>query len=236
MGGSKAMKHGTRVAWVRIVVAVFLMLSVVVWLSVPSRKPSIPEDTHSLSPGGANVDPQTTHTDGIASKPSARPAQRFRRTVRFETDFGAIVWGLHDDAAPKTTDNIVALVTQGFYNNSCIYRYEAGFVMQGGGCGGQASRQTVPLEYKLPNIKHSVAMARSNDPHSGGSEWFINLNDNSEHLGPRQGGGYAVFAHVLDGFLAIDRMMKLPTHHAGLTMFNDPQPRIRGATVQIHDE
>jgi cyclophilin family peptidyl-prolyl cis-trans isomerase len=159
----------------------------------------------------------------------------FNLTAHLETDHGSMVWGLHDGAAPLSVANFLSLVHQGFHNKSCIYRYERGFVLQGGGCAGHSSKQTVPLEYNLPNVKHSVALARSSNPHSGGSEWFINLRDNTQSLGPRKKGGYAVFAHVLDGFDTITKLKQLKTHKAGsLTVFEKPVPKIRHAYIIDH--
>jgi cyclophilin family peptidyl-prolyl cis-trans isomerase len=145
-----------------------------------------------------------------------------------------MTWGLHDGAAPQTVANFQALIASGFYNTSCIYRYEKGFVLQGGGCKGRSSSKTVPLEYSLPNVKNAVALARSSNPHSGGSEWFINLRDNTRGLGPARKGGYAVFAHVLEGFDTMAALKKLPTHKSGLTVFDSPQPKIVGAVVTRH--
>jgi cyclophilin family peptidyl-prolyl cis-trans isomerase len=148
------------------------------------------------------------------------------------TEFGPIEWELHGADAPQTVANFKKIVASGFHNASCMYRYEPGFVLQGGGCGGRCpSRLKAPLEYKLPNAKHTVAIARTDDRNSGGSEFFINLGDNTRSLGPLGGGGgYAVFATVVSGFATMDAMAKLATHHdAGLRFF-DKQPRIQGVT------
>eukprot|EP00672_Neobodo_designis_P018018 CAMPEP_0174846446 /NCGR_PEP_ID=MMETSP1114-20130205/12313_1 /TAXON_ID=312471 /ORGANISM="Neobodo designis, Strain CCAP 1951/1" /LENGTH=215 /DNA_ID=CAMNT_0016080709 /DNA_START=33 /DNA_END=677 /DNA_ORIENTATION=- len=155
-------------------------------------------------PERENVPPPTHGFVGRPPQPTADVPNvghfRFNLTAVFDTDHGRLVWGLHDGAAPATVRNFVQLIESGFYNHSCIYRYEKGFVLQGGGCKGRSSPKTVPLEYNLPNVKNAVALARSSNPHSGGSEWFINLRDNTQGLGPQRKGGYAVFAHVLDGF------------------------------------
>jgi cyclophilin family peptidyl-prolyl cis-trans isomerase len=142
------------------------------------------------------------------------------------TTEGDMVWLLHPAAAPLSVANFKALVADGFHNRSCVYRYEKGFVLQGGGCGGKSSPKTVPLEYKLPNERHSVALARSSSPHSGGSEFFVNLRNNTGSLGPGHNGGYAVFATMVGGFATLQKMKKLPAAKRGrLTFFKVP-PKI----------
>jgi cyclophilin family peptidyl-prolyl cis-trans isomerase len=142
-------------------------------------------------------------------------------------DKGSITLKLLPDAAPKTVANFKALVSSGWYNGTTLYRYEAGFCLQGGGWPTKSSPlPVVPLEYKLPNAKFAVSMARTGDPNSATSEFSIMLGDNSKWLGP--GGsdkyGYAVFAHVvgLESANTIRLLGGLPTKKAGLTLFVDP--------------
>ena len=144
------------------------------------------------------------------------------------TKHGTITFELEPQAAPKTVANFIKNARSGLMNGSaCFYRYEKGFVLQGGICSGKSGAH-VPLEYKLPNVKYSVALARTSNPNSGGSEFFINLRDNSAGLGPKKKGGYAVFAHVIDGFDTIAAMKKLPTVKGRLTMFKpNVKPKIR---------
>lgn len=132
--------------------------------------------------------------------PVASDGAQFSHVAVMHTEDGDITLGLRADAAPKTVANFVSLSTDGWYNRSCVYRYEKGFVLQGGSCGGANQRHpapTVPLEYQLPNARMSISMARTSDPNSASSEWFINLRDNSEGLGPRRKGGYTVFGEVM---------------------------------------
>lgn len=159
------------------------------------------------------------------------PRQQYATIV---TDHGMIFWQLHAEEAPITVGNIVRMSRIGVFNDSCFYRYEKGFVLQGGlHCNQRKTKtkgaKTVPLEYKIPNGKLTVALARAgSDTKSGGTEFFINLADNSRGLGPGKKGGYAVFATVIgsESVATIQRLKQLKTVKKGLTIFVDPQPVI----------
>jgi cyclophilin family peptidyl-prolyl cis-trans isomerase len=164
--------------------------------------------------------------------------------AKFFVKGGAISIRLRPDAAPKTVENFIRLIREGAYNKTgCAYRYERGFVMQFGLCS-RIDHKTVPLEYKLPNSKYSVSMARSSNPNSGGTEFFINLANNTRGLGPSHKGGYAVFGEVIDGFDVIQELKKLPVHSSagkdsktgrskkgGLMLFDKPVPHFSGVVV-----
>ena len=145
------------------------------------------------------------------------------------TELGSIVLELRPDAAPKTVANFIRLVESGFYSSTpenrdksaSMYRYEPNFCFQGGGWPVKGSPfPPVPLEYKLPNVKYAVYMARTADPDSATSEFSIMLNDNSRWLGPKSGGGgdpygYAVFAKVVGGFDVIEKAGELSREKRG---------------------
>jgi peptidyl-prolyl cis-trans isomerase A (cyclophilin A) len=163
--------------------------------------------------GGGQKDASGSRAHELESKKDAAIEGQLKPKVVLFTDYGNITLELEPQAAPKTVANFLKNARTGYLNRTngaCFYRYEKGFVLQGGCCAGN-SGATVPLEYNLPNIKYSVAMARTSDPNSGGSEFFINLRDNSDSLGPRKKGGYAVFANVISGFETITELKKLPT-------------------------
>lgn len=157
------------------------------------------------------------------------------------TDHGDITWELFEDDAPVTVANIVRMAHEGVFNKSCFYRYEQGFVLQGGlHCNKppphHGKAKNVPLEYKRRNEKYTVALARAgSDLNSGGTEFFINLRDNSNTLGPGKKGGYAVFAAVIDGLDTIAELKKLPTKKGGLTRFVSPQPVIEFIEIRNYD-
>jgi peptidyl-prolyl cis-trans isomerase B (cyclophilin B) len=122
------------------------------------------------------------------------------RTAVIETSKGRIKLVLYEDLAPTTTGNFVELADKKFYDGLKFHRVEPGFVIQGGcpyGTGTGGSGKNIPLEVS-PNLKHgeagAVAMARSSDPNSASSQFYITL-------GPAGflDGNYAVFGRVTDG-------------------------------------
>ena len=182
--------------------------------------------------GGGNATQASKKKKAGGKKPrkevTIAPEDAVGNYATLHTNYGPIVWELHPEDAPLSVENFRKLVSSGFHNGSCVYRYEKGFVLQGGACGGRSSAMTVPLEYKRPNVKHSVALARSSSPHSGGSEYFINLRDNTDALGQKRKGGYAVFATVLSGIDTIAKMKKLAVKKRGhLVYFLEPPKVLR---------
>ena len=128
--------------------------------------------------------------------------------VRFTTTAGVIDIELFSEAAPKTVDNFIEYVEAGFYNGLIFHRVIPGFMIQGGGFepGMKRTEPRSPIENEadngLKNDSGTLAMARTNDPHSASSQFFINLVDNDflNHTGKTpQGWGYAVFGRVVDG-------------------------------------
>lgn len=122
------------------------------------------------------------------------------RTVIIETSKGTIKLMLHEDLAPITTANFVELADRNFYDGLKFHRVEPGFVIQGGcpkGNGTGGSGKQIPLEV-TPNLKHgeagAVAMARSSEPNSASSQFYITLGPT-----PFLDGNYAVFGRVMDG-------------------------------------
>lgn len=145
------------------------------------------------------------------------------------TDLGDIELEMFPEDAPKTVANFMKLAEIGFFNKTTLYRYEANFVLQGGGWPTKASPlPVVPLEYKVPNFQFHVSTARTADPDSATCEYSIMLQDNSKWLGP--GGsdkyGYAVFAKVVGGFDVIEKFAALKTKKGGLTLL-DPAVIVR---------
>lgn len=158
-------------------------------------------------------------------EPTAVPRAALFATLR--TPHGSIVFELLPSAAPQTVANFVRLVESGFYKDTTLYRYEAGFCLQGGAWPKKESPfPPVKLEYHLPNAKYFVSTARTSDPNSATSEFSIMLGDNSKWLGP--GGsdpyGYAVFAKVVGGIDVIEKLGALKTEKKGLTLFVPPVP------------
>jgi peptidyl-prolyl cis-trans isomerase B (cyclophilin B) len=141
-------------------------------------------------------------------------------TVHLQTNYGTIVIELFTDKAPKTVANFLQYVNDGFYNSTIFHRIIDGFVIQGGGFGpGMTQKITRPaIENEanngLRNSRGTLAMARTSDPNSASSQFFINLVDNDflNHNSPTPAGwGYCVFGQVVDGMHVVDQMKGVPT-------------------------
>eukprot|EP01120_Amphizonella_sp_Union-15-10_P001400 TRINITY_DN1147_c0_g2_i3.p1 TRINITY_DN1147_c0_g2~~TRINITY_DN1147_c0_g2_i3.p1 ORF type:complete len:256 (-),score=34.02 TRINITY_DN1147_c0_g2_i3:87-854(-) len=161
----------------------------------------------------------------------------FEDVVILSTEKGDIVMSFYPQAAPKTVQNFKALVEKKFFDgDGRFYRSETDFVLQGGTWPDKPSPfPPVPLEYKLPNEKYAVSMARTNDPDSATTEFSIMLKNNSYWNGPFHDNslGYAVFAQVIDGWDVVTAITKLHTVSShGMTML-DPVVKILNATL-IH--
>lgn len=138
--------------------------------------------------------------------------------VRLTTTAGVIDLALNTEAAPNTAANFVQYVKDGHYDGLVFHRVIKGFMIQGGGYDAQyaerATRAPIKNEAKngLKNVRGSIAMARTGDPHSASSQFFINHGDNSFLDYPGQDGwGYAVFGQVSAGQDVVDAIAEAPT-------------------------
>ena len=140
--------------------------------------------------------------------------------IRFTTNMGVFDVELNESAAPKTCENFLTYVREGFYNGTIFHRVIAGFMIQGGGFEpGLVQKPTHdPIENEadngLKNDKYTIAMARTNDPHSATSQFFINVADNDflNHTAPTaRGWGYAVFGRVIGGTDVVDAISRVRT-------------------------
>lgn len=145
--------------------------------------------------------------------------------------YGVITLELDQDKAPKSTENFLAYVNKGHYNNTIFHRVIPGFMIQGGGMEpGMAQKPTdAPIENEaqngLKNAVYTVAMARTGDPHSATAQFFINVADNGflNHTAPsQQGWGYAVFGKVVSGTDVVDKIKAVKTGRKG---FHDDVPK-----------
>jgi len=146
------------------------------------------------------------------------------RKVRLDTSHGAIVLELDDDNAPATVANFLQYAQDGHYDDTIFHRVIDGFMIQGGGFApGMKQKPTrAPVASEagngLKNRKYTVAMARTNDPHSATAQFFVNVADNDflDYKGPSpQGWGYCVFGKVVEGTDVVDRIKGLPTGRSG---------------------
>ena len=140
--------------------------------------------------------------------------------IRFTTNKGVFDVELNEAAAPKTCENFLSYVRSGFYNGTIFHRVISGFMIQGGGFepGLQQKETKAPIENEanngLKNDKYTIAMARTNEPHSATSQFFINVADNDflNHTSPTsRGWGYAVFGKVVSGTDVIDAIARVRT-------------------------
>ncbi|MEM6280185.1 MAG: peptidylprolyl isomerase [Verrucomicrobiota bacterium] len=148
--------------------------------------------------------------------------------VRLETSAGTIVLELDREKAPATVENFLAYVEDGFYENTVFHRVIEGFMIQGGGFGlvegGNARQKETksPIQNEakngLQNARGTIAMARTGDPHSATSQFFINHGDNSNLDYPSfDGWGYAVFGKVVEGLEVVDQIAGMATSEQILT-------------------
>ncbi len=140
--------------------------------------------------------------------------------VVLETSMGNIVIELDDEKAPITVKNFLSYVDAGFYDGTVFHRVIADFMVQGGGMTPDLERKEAgePIKNEadngLTNDRGTVAMARTNDPHSATSQFFINTVDNTflNHTAKNvQGWGYTVFGKVVEGMDVADAMSKVAT-------------------------
>jgi peptidyl-prolyl cis-trans isomerase B (cyclophilin B) len=161
----------------------------------------------------------------MISSPLAQTNKKENTMVRFNTNHGVIDIEVFDDQAPVTAKNFVDYVKEGFYDGLIMHRVIPGFVIQGGGFEpGMKERSTRdPIKNEadngLKNDRGTLSMARTNDPNSASSQFFINLKDNAflNHTGkdPR-GWGYAVFAKVAAGMDVVDDIAGVETGRTGV--------------------
>ena len=142
--------------------------------------------------------------------------------VELKTNQGDIVVEVFADKAPKSADNFIQYVKDGFYNDTVFHRVIDGFMIQGGGFDAEMKQKSTraPIENEakngLRNEVGTLAMARTADPHSASSQFFINLVANTALDYPsRDGWGYAVFGKVVKGLDVVQAIAKQPTANRG---------------------
>lgn len=144
--------------------------------------------------------------------------------IKLETSLGDIVIELDEAAAPKTCENFLRYVDAGLYDGTIFHRVISHFMIQGGGFDVAMKQKKTfePLANEadngLKNNMYTVAMARTQDPHSATSQFFINTADNA-FLNYRskdvQGWGYCVFGKVVEGQDVVDKIKNVPTRSKG---------------------
>jgi len=144
--------------------------------------------------------------------------------VRLHTNHGVIDIELDAERAPQTARNFLDYVEAGFYSNTVFHRVIDGFMIQGGGFepGMHQKPTRSPIKNEagngLKNDRYTVAMARTSDPHSASSQFFINVSDNGflNHTSPgAEGWGYCVFGKVVQGQDVVDKIRRVKTAKRG---------------------
>jgi peptidyl-prolyl cis-trans isomerase B (cyclophilin B) len=156
----------------------------------------------------------------LMAGPAAGPPK-----VKLETSMGAIILTLNPEKAPATVANFLAYVREGFYDGTIFHRVIKGFMIQGGGFDAQMQKKETkaPIANEaangLANLKGSIAMARTNDPHSATAQFFINTVDN-DFLNHRaknaKGWGYCVFGSVSEGLAVVQKIEQVATGRMGM--------------------
>ncbi len=144
--------------------------------------------------------------------------------VEIKTSLGAVVIELYPENAPKTVENFLQYVKDGFYDGTIFHRVIPGFMAQGGGFTPNFQQKPVRPAIRneagngLRNASGTVAMARTADPHSATAQFFINVSENDflDFKSPDDKGyGYTVFARVTSGMDVVQKMLKIPTATVG---------------------
>lgn len=164
-------------------------------------------------------------TAAIATYGTTAMADSQTPRVNIETTLGMIVLELDAEKAPQTVENFLSYVDDGFYDGLVFHRIIPGFMVQGGGFSPEmvqkAVRDPIPNEADngLKNLTGTIAMARTQAPHSATAQFFINVNDNAflDHRSKTtEGWGYTVFGRVVEGMDVVNEIVAVPTTSRGM--------------------
>ena len=193
-----------------------LGLSILVLFVFTLNNRSEPE-TLALDPATDNPIQQTTSSEVIETNKEIS-------MILMQTSLGPITIELDHENAPISAANFQSLVESGFYDGLIFHRVIDNFMIQGGGMTPDMAekRQGSPIQNEadngLKNVRGSLAMARTSDPHSATAQFFINLSDNVflDHTSTdMQGWGYAVFGKVTEGMEVVDQIRAVETGNTG---------------------
>ncbi len=144
--------------------------------------------------------------------------------IKLTTNHGVITLDLDAEKAPKTVANFIAYVKAGHYDNTIFHRVISNFMIQGGGFDPEMNQKETMAQIEneaangLKNKRGTIAMARTNDPHSATAQFFINVVDNDflDFRAPSgQGWGYCVFGQVVEGMDVVDAIRQVKTGNKG---------------------
>ncbi|MDO4637491.1 MAG: peptidylprolyl isomerase [Lautropia sp.] len=159
----------------------------------------------------------------LMSGPADGAAAEAAPKVLMKTSMGDLVIELYPEKAPKTVENFLKYVDDGFYKGTIFHRVIGNFMIQGGGFDARmqqkATRDPIPLESRngLKNDVGTIAMARTSVPDSATSQFFINtVNNNGLNYPQPDGNGYAVFGKVIQGMETVEKIAKVQTTRSGM--------------------
>ena len=167
-------------------------------------------------------------------------AQTLAPQVKFTTSAGEFVIELYPDKAPNTVENFLGYVRDGHYNGLIFHRVINNFMIQGGGYDARYMEKPTrpPIKHEGAEVKAkggptntvgTIAMARTNNPHSASSQFFINVNNNDflNHSAPSgQGWGYVAFGKVVSGMEVVNKIKLSPTGAGGPFPSDVPQTQV----------
>ena len=160
--------------------------------------------------------------------------------VKFTTSAGEFIVELYPDKAPNTVENFLGYVRDGHYNGLIFHRVINNFMIQGGGYDARYMEKPTrpPIKHEgaevkakggLTNTVGTIAMARTNNPHSASAQFFINVKDNDflDHQAPNgQGWGYVAFGKVISGMEVVNKIKLTPTGAGGPFPSDVPQTQV----------
>ena len=167
-------------------------------------------------------------------------AQTAAPQVKFATSAGEFVIELYPDKAPNTVENFLGYVRDGHYTGTIFHRVISNFMIQGGGYDARYMEKPTrpPIKHEGAEVKAkggptntvgTIAMARTNNPHSASSQFFINVKDNDflNHSAPTaQGWGYVAFGKVISGMDVVNKIKQTPTGAGGPFPSDVPQTQV----------
>jgi cyclophilin family peptidyl-prolyl cis-trans isomerase len=158
-----------------------------------------------------------------AQESKAPSAESQNPQVLMKTNMGDFTIELYADKAPKTVENFLSYVNEGFYDGLVFHRIISNFMIQGGGFDKDLRRMPThdPVQNEadngLSNERGTIAMARTSDPHSASSQFFINVQDNPglDFQDKKAKWGYCVFGKVVEGMDVVDKIKAVPVGRKG---------------------
>jgi len=156
--------------------------------------------------------------NGCGGEPDTDKASQLSSPVLvFDTSMGKISMELDMEKAPITAKNFLQYAQDGFFDGTIFHRVIPNFVIQGGGFDVQMQQKATrpPIQNEagngLKNLRGTISMARTADPHSASSQFFINLRDNPSLDANSSSAGYAVFGKIIKGMKVVDKIAEVQT-------------------------